>query len=457
MNRHARAEERTTRLTLPSAVIALGFLLAFLPGVGMLAPAPAHAQLTSPGMSTAPPARVRVFLDCQARNCDSDHFRTEIPWVNWVRDRADADLHVIFTSTSVGGGGNQYSFDFIGLRGMASMTDQLTYTSAGSDVRTELMDGLTRTFSLGLVRYAVESGQGNNFDLRFRGPATAQLIDGDGSGEAEEAFVDPWNSWTFRFGLSGNMDIQERRSEHRLNPTLSANRVTEDWKVDASFWSNLRRQRIELSDGREIRNDTDSWRVGGLVVRSITDHVSVGFDASARNAISQNQRNRMTLRPAVEWNYFPYAMANRRQFIAHYGVGVEYSDYYEETIFGADQETLPTHRFAFQYRVREAWGNAGVGFDSSQYLHDASLYSFGLNGEISYRISRGLDLNLSADASRVNDQIHVAASNYSDEDILLGRVNLPTGYRYQASVGIGYRWGSALANVVNNRFPGSVR
>lgn len=437
--------------------IALGSFLASLLGYGMLAPAPAQAQLTSTGLTAAPAARVRVFLDCQARNCDSDHFRTEIPWVNWVRDRVDADLHVIFTSTSVGGGGDRYTFDFIGLRGMASMTDQLTYTSAGSDVRTELLDGLTRAFSLGLVRYAVESGQGNNFDLRFMGAPTAEIVEGDGDGEGAEQLVDPWNSWTFRFGLSGNMDIQERRSEHRLNPTLSSNRVTDDWKMDFSLWSNIRRQRIELADGREIRNDTDSWRVSGLVVRSITDHVSVGFDTSARNAITQNQRTRMSLRPAVEWNYFPYAMANRRQLIAHYGVGLEYSDYYDRTIFGATEETLPTHRFAFQYRVREAWGNAGVGFDSSQYLHDASLYSFGLNGEISYRISRGLDLNLSADASRVNDQIHVAASNYSDEDILLGRVNLPTGYRYQASVGIGYRWGSALTNVVNNRFPGSVR
>ena len=426
-----------------------------------VAPLEAGAQLTSEALTNGTPTgRVRVFLDCQARNCDSTHFRTEIPWVNWVRDRTDADIHVIFTSTSVGGGGNRYTFDFLGLRDMAGRDDQLTYTSAGSDVRTELLDGLTQTFSLGLLRYAVEAGQGNAFELRTRQGMAMGPQDGSGPGadDADSApFVDPWNSWTFRFGLSGNMDIQERRSEQRINPTLSADRVTDDWKMDFSFWSNIRRQRIDLPDGREIRNDTDSWRVGGLVVRSINDHVSVGFSSSARNAISRNQRNRMTLRPALEWNYFPYAMANRRQLIAHYAVGIEYSDYYETTIFGAEQETLPTHRFAFQYRVREAWGDAGVGFESAQYLHDTGLFSFGLSGEISYRISRGLDLSLSGEASRVNDEIYVAASNFSDEDILLGRVNLPTGYRYQASVGFGYRWGSTLTNVVNNRFPWSVR
>ncbi|MFQ6046753.1 MAG: hypothetical protein ACE5PT_10425, partial [Gemmatimonadales bacterium] len=32
---------------------------------------------------------LKVFLDCNAPNCDFDHFRREITWVNWVRDRQD--------------------------------------------------------------------------------------------------------------------------------------------------------------------------------------------------------------------------------------------------------------------------------------------------------------------------------------------------------------------------------
>ncbi|TVP54487.1 MAG: hypothetical protein EA351_13160 [Gemmatimonadales bacterium] len=429
-------------------------MLAFLP-------TPAQGQISSTGINQAD-TRPKVFLDCQARrNCDSTHFRTEIQFVEWVRDRSDADLHVIFTATGAGGGGMQYTLDFIGLRAVAGMDDQLTYTSLGTDVGAEVMDGLTQTFRMGLLRYAVEMGQGRNFSVEFLGARVNDEMGGDmgssASGEASAPFRDPWNYWTFRFGLSGNMDIQERRSEQRINPSLSANRVTEAWKVDFSFWSNFRRQTIELSDGREIRNDQDSWRVGGLLVRSISDHVSVGIDAGASNSINQNRRARVNVQPAVEWNYYPYMQANRRQFIAHYAAGLEYSNYYEETVFGSLTETLPQHRFAFQYRAREQWGNAGLGFESSQYLHDTDLYSYGLSGDVSYRISRGLELNVSGDASRVNDQIHVAASNFSDEDILLGRVSLPTGYRYQASVGFNYRWGSSVTNVVNNRFPRSVR
>jgi hypothetical protein len=446
------------------ALLALPFLMVWVP------PEAVVAQLTSQGLRQGPGQgqRVRVFLDCQSRNCDTNHFRTEIPWVNWVRERTDSDIHVIFTSAAVGGGGTRYTFDFIGLNRMEGRNDQLTYTEAGTDVRAETMDGLAQTFGLGLLRYAVEAGQGNELSLRFSGNRLG-FANGCSAGDATcfedeaaapggpDAFVDPWNAWTFRLGLSGNMDIQERRDEKRMNPTFSANRVTDDWKVDVSFWSNLRRQKIELSDGRVVRNDQDSWRLAALMVYSISDHLSVGLDTRAFNSISQNQRSRMALSPAVEWNYYPYAEANRRQLITHYGAGIERSDYFETTLFGVDDELRPTHRFALQYRVREPWGNAGVGFDASQYLHDLDLYSFGLSGEVSYRISRGLELSLSGDAGRVNDQIHVPRGSYSDEDILLGRVNLPTGYRYQASVGFGYRWGSTLTNVVNNRFPRSIR
>jgi len=460
---------RRIRISRSIGTLALAALVG-LPALTLATPPDLlSAQLVSPGMrqGQGQGQRIRVFLDCQSRNCDSNHFRTEIPWVNWVRERTDSDIHVIFTSTGVGGGGTQYTFDFIGVNRMEGRNDQLTYTEAGTDVRAETMDGLAQTFGLGLLRYAVEAGQGGELSLRFNGnrggvPAPCAsdaedcpAIDGLEGGIA--AFSDPWNFWTFRFGLSGNLDIQERRSEQRLNPTLMANRVTDDWKVDVSFWSNLRRQKVQLSDGRIVRNDQDSWRLSSIIVRSITDHVSVGTDTRAFNSVGQNQRARIVLTPAIEWNYYPYAQANRRQLITHYGAGLEFSNYYETTAFGVDDELRPTHRFALQYRVREPWGNAGVGFDASQYLHDLELYSFGLSGEISYRIGRGLELSVSGEASRVNDQIHVPRGNYSDEDILLGRVNLPTGYRYQASVGMGYRWGSTLTNVVNNRFPRSVR
>ncbi len=433
---------------LPAALL---FLLLALPQG-----ASAQLQSDSRATSQSPP---RVFLDCQdRRNCDFDHFRTEIRFVNWVRDRTDADVHVLFTSTGLPDGGRQYQVDFVGRGEMAGRDDGLTYTSAGTDSQRAEVDGVTQALRLGLIRYAVEAGATQGLEISFE----AQVLDDDGgdvagNGNGQASAYDPWDYWTFRFGLSGNMDLRETRTSSRINPSLSANRVTADWKVNSNIWVNLRRDRRTLASGAEIRNDVNTWRVNALVVRSVSDHISVGMDAGGWNSVSNNQRARISMAPAVEYNYYPYEEANRRQLIAHYAAGAEYSDYEEETVFGATRETLVQHRLGVQYRAREEWGNAGVGFESAQYLHDMDLYSFGFSGDVSYRITRGLELNVSGGASFVNDNIHTPVEDIPDEDILLGRRALPSSYQYEASVGFNYRWGSSFANIVNNRFPRSVR
>ena len=49
----------------------------------------------------------RVFIDCIS--CDMDYFRTEITFVNYVRDRKDAQVHVLITTQSTGSGGTEYT------------------------------------------------------------------------------------------------------------------------------------------------------------------------------------------------------------------------------------------------------------------------------------------------------------------------------------------------------------
>src|SRR5438067_5260352 len=53
-------------------------------------PGTAAGQGTTP--ATAPSGAVRVFLDCNS--CDETFLKTEITYIDYVRDRTDADLHV---------------------------------------------------------------------------------------------------------------------------------------------------------------------------------------------------------------------------------------------------------------------------------------------------------------------------------------------------------------------------
>jgi hypothetical protein len=426
----------------------------------MFMPRQAEAQLRSTSIQNGA-SPLRVFLDCQGPvPCNRNHFRTEIQWVNWMNDRTDADVHVIITSESVGGGGRRFNLDFIGRGTMAQMADALTYTSSGTDVMIETLDGITQSLRMGLLRYAVESGMGTDFDVAFdpsllSSGGGGDAASGDASAEAE-AFYDPWNYWTFRVGLSGNTTIRELDTSYRINPSFGADRVTEAWKINFNAFMNVNRDKRILPD-RVVRTNRDGWNVGGTIVRSVGTHVSTGASVRGGSSTQNNRTARVSFTPAIEWNYYPYSEANRRQLIAHYGAGVQYNRYEEETVFGVLQETVPLHSLGIQYRAVEGWGNAGVSIDAQQYLHESGLHSLGVSGNISFRVARGLELNLRASSEWIQDQIHVPAASLSEEDVLLGRQALPTGYRYQATLGFNYRWGSSFSNVVNTRFPRSVR
>src|SRR5690606_33202483 len=123
---------------------------------------------------------------------------------------------------------------------------------------------------------------------------------------------------------------------------------------------------------------------------------------------------------------FPYLEANRRQLTVRYTAAVQHSNYIEETIFHQTEEIRPQHDLQVRYSAREQWGNAGMGLGFSQYLHDTSLYRASVNGNLSFRVTRGLDLNFNLNTSWVHDDIHTPLSDISDEDILLGRQTLPS-------------------------------
>ena len=70
---------------------------------------------------------LRIFLDCGS--CDFDYLRREIPFVNYVRDRKEADVHILVTTQPTGSGGTEYVFKFIGLDRFANVDDELNYKS----------------------------------------------------------------------------------------------------------------------------------------------------------------------------------------------------------------------------------------------------------------------------------------------------------------------------------------
>ena len=55
---------------------------------------------------------VRVYLDCEG--CFESYMRRNLTFVDYVRDRKQADIHVLGTRRGSGGGGTSYRLEFIG-------------------------------------------------------------------------------------------------------------------------------------------------------------------------------------------------------------------------------------------------------------------------------------------------------------------------------------------------------
>jgi len=92
-----------------------------------------NKQVSIEGLKEKAP---KVFIDC--RRYDMDYIRTEITYVNYVRDRKEADVHVIVTEQRTGSGGQEYTFAFIGLKKITGLDNTLIYASGPNDTRDEI-------------------------------------------------------------------------------------------------------------------------------------------------------------------------------------------------------------------------------------------------------------------------------------------------------------------------------
>lgn len=417
-------------------------LRAFLLLLVVAAPAAARQEATGQPL--------RVFLECGP--CDFDFVRTEIGYVDWMRDRADADLHVLARSEVTGSGGRQHTLDFIGLESLAGKADTLTYVQGRDDTQDTTRRGLARVLQMGLVRYLLGTPVADQIEITV--PESA-----NGGGDASESTQtsDPWDAWVFSVGGNANSNGESSRSSTNVSGNVSASRVTAGWKVDLGARASYGRQSFSYTvDERDttVVSTTENRNLNAMIVKSMGGHLSMGARASAGTSTFGNTELFIDFEPAVEYNVFPYDESTRRQWLFTYGAGMRSQQYREETIYSLMEETRPVHSLSTSYSTRQTWGNVNFGVSGQQYLHDVSFYNVNFFGGASINITRGLRLNLNGNYSMVRDELNIAKRSLTTEEVLLRQQQLATDYRYFTSFGLSYRFGSAVQNVVNPRFDG---
>lgn len=382
---------------------------------------------------------LRVFLDC--RRCDFDYFRREVPFVNYVRDRMDAQLHVLVTQERTGAGGMDYTFHFIGL-GEYERQDTLHFVSRPDDTDDEVRRGMVRVFKLGLVPYVAATPLGGRLDVLYEGPR--------GEPTAEEA-ADPWNRWVFTARVSGELEGEERVSDRSFDGSFSASRTTEEFKVDLDIRGSYSESEFELSGGDKVTSTSVNHEAEALAVWSLGPHWSWGAEGSATVSTRLNQDLAVRVGPAVEYNIYPYAESDRRQITFLYTVEAAYFNYEEITLFMETTEFRLEQSLEAAAAFEQPWGQINASAEWSNYMDDFSVHRLDFRSGVEIRLFRGLSLDVRGSAARVKNQIYVPLEDISDEDIFLERRQLGTDFEYGFDIGFSYTFGSVFNNVVNPR------
>ena len=406
--------------------------------LGSLVARPSSAQDTTAAASPL----LRVFAECGA--CEMDYMRQELTFVNLVRDRMLADVHVLVTSLGSGGGGQQYSIELTGRIGGAQRGDTVLVDTRPDATSIERREQLVRAIKIALLPFMRGNAAMSGITVSYRAPATS--TGGTARGER-----DRWKGWVYRVDAGGDIEADDNYGRQSVDVGLSAVRITDAIKIDLQAEGDYDKSRFTLEDARVIYNHQRSWTVEGVGVKSLGPNLSAGIAASTGSSIFGNTSLTTRLATAVEYNLYPYREATQRQAILQYTVGVRAARYVDTTIYGRIRETRPVHDLTLAAEIRQRWGSVNGNAYFSQYLHDTSKRRFNVDGSLNWRILAGLNVSLYSSYSFIRDQLNIPGGELSDEDRLLRLRELQSGYRFESGFNISYTFGSLFNNVVNPR------
>lgn len=393
-------------------------------------------EAQSPGRQSIP----NVYLDCQ--RCSFNYIRTNIAFVNYVRDQEDADIYLRITDARTSGG-REYTLHFRGIEPFSSRNDTLIYRTRDTESGDEERAGLVRYIKVGLVPFAAQTSAMDYMNIFYDAPEETE--------EEVEEFVDPWNGWVFDINLRTWLDGEETETNFGLHTGLYAERITDRIKIRGRIRGDINRRELDLTD-RTITVVRDWGEYWGLAAYSLSDHISIGLYTQINFHRPNNIKLNIEASPAIEYNFFPYGEYQERRFLIRYRITPGFRKYYEETIFFKESQYLFEQNIHTRLRYDQPWGRIDISVNASNFFHDTAINRLDFNPSLNVRIIRGLSVSLSGRYRIINDQISIPLGEITDEERLTGQVQQPTSFDYRISVGLSYTFGSIYNNVVNPRF-----
>jgi len=385
---------------------------------------------------TSDASRLNVFIDCSY--CYEDYAKTEITYVNYVRDRKQADVHILITTQNTGSGGQEYSLMLIGQNRFEGESDTILFYTKKDYTEDDIRTTLVKKLRLGLVRYLLNTPTAEQLEISFRSKTQGQIHD-------------IWNHWVFELSLNTYMFGEKSSSYTSLYGNFSVKKITEDVKLKFSVNGSYSENKFDLGD-EELLSLSRGQSVTSSAVFSAEDHWSYGGYSSLSSSTYLNKKYQIYLAPGIEYNAFPYNESTRKQLRFLYRISENYYTYNEETIYEKMKENLIQQSLMVALDLKQVWGSVSVAVEGSNYLYDFSKNNLNIYSELSLRLIEGLSFRLYGQYSVVHDQLSLPKGDATTEQILLQRKQLETQFQYYTSIGLTYTFGSIYNNIVNPRF-----
>lgn len=386
-------------------------------------------------------ARLNLFTDCE---CNKTLLKQELSYVNHTIDPANAHVNLFIVTNYLSNGGRVYDLSFKGQDELSA--NQLQFKVATTAVMTSLErdELLTRRIKLGLAGFLAGTPYGDLVEV-----AVAEVPE---EVEAEEVETeDNWNNWIFDVNASFRTEKESQRGKTDLRLGFEADRTTPELRI--RFRPNFfyRTQTITQADGSELTSVRRDMWVNASVIKSISDHWSVGLFNSMSSTTFRNIDYGVWLAPAIEYNLFNYDEVPFKEFTIAYRLGWTRNLYTEETVFFKTEESLARQVLNCDLRIRQRWGQVFAGMSAGNYLNDFTKNRLALNGRANIRLIKGLSFSVGGSYQIINDQISLPRGEASVEDILLGQSQLATNFETDINFGLSYTFGSLFNNVINTR------
>lgn len=370
---------------------------------------------------------------------DLNYIKSEIIFVNYVRERQEADIQLIISYSKTASNGREYSLQFEGQGAYKDISYTLKQTTTPDATDDDIRKAVAEAIKRGLAPYMTRTGLRDMLNVQFTPPTT------------EAKVTDKWHNWVFSITLDGYAQGENSYSYlyYDLYPTIQ--RITEKQKIELDGGVSNSQRRFVL-DTTTVTAKSRSYFADASYGMKLSNHFSAGGYLGYSTSIYSNIKLGLSISPKFEYDIVPYSEYVHHKIAIQYEPSVVFRNYYDTTLYNRMSETRVRNDLTLDAELTRKWGTVSVSVDGSHYLHDFKKNRLSISGEITWRVISGLSVSVSGDYSFIHDQLSLRKEGASEQERLLRLRELATGYTYWTSFTLTYTFGSIYSNIVNPIF-----